>query len=144
MNDPLNYGAILRTAYAFGIKNILLLNQYMPEENAYIASMASGALEKVNLIKISNLISVIKKLKKENWWILGLESKDLENCENIRNKNIKYDKTALVIGSENEGLRKLVRLNCDVLVRISMNSKIVDSLNVVQATSIALHEICNK
>ena len=59
----------------------------MPEENAYIASVASGALDKINIIKVSNLVNIIKLLKKKNWWIVGLESKMFENCINLYEQN---------------------------------------------------------
>ena len=65
LNDPNNLGALFRIAYAYAIKNIVILDRYMPEENAYIASVASGALDKINIIKVSNLVNIIKLLKKK-------------------------------------------------------------------------------
>lgn len=141
LNDPGNFGSILRTAYAFGIEDILVLSHNMPEESAYISSIASGTLEKVNIIEVSNLVNAIRLLKRNNWWIMGLESKKLYNCLDIRKSKITFDKKALIIGSESEGIRKLVRSNCDILLRIPMKNKLSDSLNVVQATTIALYEI---
>ena len=64
LNDPNNLGALFRIAYAYAIKNIVILDRFMPEENAYIASVASGALDKINIIKVSNLVNIIKLLKK--------------------------------------------------------------------------------
>ena len=113
----------------------------MPEENAFIASAASGSLEKTNIICVKNLVQAIKKLKKHEWWILGLESKPLKNCRNISDVNFSFKKKALVIGSEKHGLRSLVRDSCDVLLRIELMGNLVDSINVSQATAIALYQL---
>ncbi len=141
LNDPNNLGAILRTCLAFNIRNIIVLSRNMPEENGLIASAASGSLEKINIISVKNLVQTIKKLKKHDWWILGLESKPLKNCRNISNINLSFKKNALVIGSENHGLRSLVRDSCDILLRIELMGNIIDSLNVSQATAIALYQL---
>ncbi len=144
LNDPNNLGALFRIAYAYAIKNIIILDRFMPEENAYIASIASGALDKINIIKVPNLVNIIKSLKKKNWWIVGLESKMFENCINLYEQNFYLQKKALVIGSESKGIRNLVRQNCDILCRIPIINDDLDSINVVQATSIALYEFNRK
>ena len=144
LNDPNNLGALFRIAYAYAVKNIVILDRFIPEENAFIASVASGALDKINIIKVSNLVNVIKFLKKNNWWIVGLESKKFENCINLYEQNFYLQKKALVIGSEGKGLRNLVRRNCDILCRIPIINDDLDSINVVQATSIALYEFNRK
>ena len=64
LNDPKNFGALLRVSYAFGVKDVIILDRYMPEENGYIASIASGALDKIKVFKVSNLINTINFLKK--------------------------------------------------------------------------------
>ena len=64
LNDPLNFGSILRVSYAFGIKNIIVQDRYMPKENGYIASVASGSLDKLNIFKITNIVNIINYLKK--------------------------------------------------------------------------------
>ena len=141
LNDPINFGAILRVSYAFGINTIIIPDRYMPDENGYIASIASGALDKINIIKVKNIINIINYLKKNNWWVIGLESKKLEACINLKNQNSKYEKKALIIGSESRGISHLVRKNCDLLYRIPTKNDDLDSINVVQATSIALYEL---
>ena len=141
LNDPLNFGSILRVSYAFGIKNIIVQDRYMPKENGYIASVASGSLDKLNIFKITNIVNIINYLKKNDWWIAGLESKKLKNCYKIRSQRHKTDKLVLIIGSESNGLRNLTRNNCDILYRIPIKNEELDSINVVQATSIALYEL---
>ena len=144
LNDPNNLGALFRIAYAYAINYIIVLDRFMPEENAYIASVASGALDKINIFKVANLVTIIKFLKKNNWWVMGLESKKFESCINLYEQNFYLQKKALVIGSESKGLRNLVRKNCDMLCRIPIINDDLDSINVVQATSIALYEFNRK
>ena len=64
LNDPNNLGALFRIAYAYAINYIIVLDRFMPEENAYIASVASGALDKINIFKVAKLVTIIKFLKK--------------------------------------------------------------------------------
>ena len=61
---PNNLGALFRIAYAYAINYIIVLDRFMPEENAYIASVVSGALDKINIFKVANLVTIIKFLKK--------------------------------------------------------------------------------
>ena len=141
LNDPRNFGSILRVSYAFGVESIVILEHSMTEENGYVASVASGALDKIIIYKIPNLVNFIDFLKKNGWWIIGLESKNLSNCISIKKNKLKHEKKALVIGSENKGLRNLVSKSCDTLYRIPIKNNDLNSINVVQATSIALHEL---
>jgi len=62
LNDPFNFGSLCRVSYAFGLENIIILDRFMPEENALISSIASGSLDKLNIFKVSNLINVINHL----------------------------------------------------------------------------------
>lgn len=141
VGDPNNFGSILRTSFAFGVKNIILLSRDRPQESGLIASIASGALERVNIYEVNNLLNSINYLKKTGWWIIGLESKELDNCIDIKDCKLEDQKKVLIIGSESTGLRKLIRENCDVLTRIRIKEQAIDSLNVVQALAIALYKI---
>ena len=141
LNDIKNFGALLRVAYAFGVKTIITLDRFMPDENGYLASIASGALDKINIFKVTNLTSIINYFKKDNWWIIGLESKKLDNCVDLKRQKNSFEKKVLIIGSESIGLRSLVRKNCDILYRISTKNEDLDSINLVQAASIALYEL---
>ena len=141
MNDPNNFGALIRTCFAFDVHNIVVLERNMPTENGLILSVASGAYDYVNIYKVKNIINTINLLKNNNWWIVGLESKNLENCIDIKNFEFKNQKKAVIIGSEHKGLRRLVRESCDYLVRIKIKEKNLDSLNVVNATTVALYEL---
>ena len=141
LNDPMNFGSILRVSYAFGVESIIILEHSMTEENGFVASIASGSLDKIVIFKVNNLVNTMNYLKKYSWWIVGLESKLLPNCIPLNKIRSNMEKKALVIGSENKGLRNLVRKNCDTLYRIPTKNNDLNSINVVQATSIALYEI---
>lgn len=141
MNDPNNFGSLIRTSYAFNVSHIIVLERNMPTENSFILSAASGAFDNINIYKAGNIINVINLLKKNNWWIIGLESKNLSTCIDLKKCEFKEQKKAVIIGSEHVGLRRLVRENCDYLVRIEMKEKNLDSLNMVNAAAIALYEM---
>jgi 23S rRNA (guanosine2251-2'-O)-methyltransferase len=136
--DIHNLGSILRSAYIFGVKYILLQTERVTIENSYLASIASGALEKVTLIQIKNTSSTIKELKKKGWWILGLESNKSKNTINFQKYHTQDHNHVLVVGSESKGLRKETIKSCDILLNIPMKNNDIGSLNVTNATSIAL------
>lgn len=141
MNDPNNFGSLIRTCYAFNVNHIIVLERNMPTENSFILSAASGAFDNMKIYKVGNIINAINLLKKNNWWVMGLESKNLSTCIDLKECEFKDQKKALIIGSEHIGLRRLVRENCDYLLRIEMKEKNLDSLNMVNAATIALYEL---
>ena len=95
--DIANIGSIMRTALAFGVRNLIVLKKFFPDENSYLSSVASGALEKIQILKVSSLHKTVKLFKKSGWWIVGLESKNLSNCINIQSNKNKYNKTILIL-----------------------------------------------
>lgn len=134
ISDPQNIGAIIRSAAAFGIKTIILLNDNSPEENATIAKTACGCLELVNIVKVTNLKNTIEKLKKTGFWIAGLDISGKTNPNTLK----EIDKIAFIIGSEGKGMRRLTAKSCDFLVQIPI-SKDVESLNASNAASIIFY-----
>ncbi len=138
ISDPQNVGAIMRSAAAFGITKILLPRDNAPDENATIAKAASGCLELVQVAKITNIQNAIKSLKNKGFWIVGLDSKGHNNIKDVQN----IDKTAIIIGSEEKGMRKLTAEACDFLVNIPISSK-VESLNASTAASIVFYSLSN-
>lgn len=134
ITDPQNIGAIIRSAAAFGIDSIILPNDNSPQESATIAKTACGTLELVKIIKVTNLKTTMDFLKTKGFWIIGLDSK----ADEILNKKLLTNKIAITLGSEDKGLRRLVKETCDHIVKISMNP-MVESLNVANAASIVFH-----
>ena len=140
--DPQNVGSILRSAYIFGINCIFYNEKNSFSVNEVLIKAASGAYEKVDLIPVKNIVNLIKTLKKYNFWIIGLDKFGESDITTI-DKNLKK---VLILGSENRGIRDLIKKNCDFLVKIMMqnNDKYIDSLNVSNAAAVLLYELNRK
>jgi 23S rRNA (guanosine2251-2'-O)-methyltransferase len=115
-----------------------MTNDNAPEENAAIAKVACGTLELVKIIKVTNLCHSLEYLKKQGFWIIGFDSEAKETFS----RHLIYSKVAVVLGSENKGLRRLTMKTCDILAKIAMTDK-VESLNVSNAASIIFHSLYN-
>jgi 23S rRNA (guanosine2251-2'-O)-methyltransferase len=135
VEDPRNLGAILRTSECAGVDGV-----FVPERRAAgltdaVAKAAAGAVEHVPVARATNLSRLIEKLKERNVWVVGADAEAEMNYT-------EWDWTrpsAVVLGGEGAGLHRLVRENCDVLVRIPVRGKI-QSLNVSVAAGIVLYE----
>ncbi len=136
ISDPHNVGAIIRSAAAFGVKKIIFCEHNSPKENATIAKTSAGNIEFVDFVIVTNFSNLIEKLKKIGYWCFGLAGEGTEEISSIK----KHKNIALVIGSEGDGIRSLIKKNCDFLVKIKTNPN-VESLNASVAASIALYEI---
>lgn len=135
VTDPHNLGAILRTAAAFNIKGIIIPTDNSPPESAVVAKTACGALEQIPIYRVTNIASSIKWLKKENFWIIGLDG----DCQQIIDRKLFEGKSCIVLGAEGKGIRRLTRENCDVIAKIPIDSQ-MESLNVSTAAAIAFYE----
>lgn len=136
ITDPQNIGAIIRSAAAFGVKKIALPENNSPEENATIAKAACGCLELVKLAKITNISKFISLVKKHEYWVVGLDGNGTENLSQIT----KIQKLVIVIGSEDKGMRRLTKENCDFIAKIPI-AQGVESLNASCAASIILYAL---
>jgi 23S rRNA (guanosine2251-2'-O)-methyltransferase len=136
--DPHNVGAILRTGEAIGVNGVILPKNNSCPLNSTVAKTSTGAIEIVDIAKVSNLNNSILKLKKEGYWIVGAEANN-----SVDYRAVDYSgKIALVLGSEGKGISRLVLENCDYRVRLPMVGKIT-SLNVSVATAILLYQVYN-
>jgi 23S rRNA (guanosine2251-2'-O)-methyltransferase len=136
LTDPHNIGAIIRSSVAFGFKNIVVTQRNFPLNSPVIAKTASGMLEIVDLIAAQNLNSFLADLKKAGYWSVGLDGEAKTDISTTKN----YSPIALVLGSEGEGIRRLVKENCDLLVKININQE-VESLNASNAAAITMYEL---
>lgn len=139
ITDPQNIGAIIRSAAAFEVDALILPFDNSPDENGTIAKAASGTLELVKIIKVTNLRTLMEHLKNHDFWIIGLDGK----ASNYFHDKLLSNKIALVLGSEDKGLRRLVKETCDYLIKIPISNK-VESLNVSNAASIILNMLYTK
>ena len=136
VTDPHNVGAILRSAAAFGAVGLVMQDRNAPDETGTLAKSASGALERLPLVKATNLARALEDLKKAGFWIAGMAGDAPVTLAEAKLTG----KIALVMGSEGEGLRRLTREHCDYLVKLPQ-SDLVESLNVSNAAAVALYEL---
>lgn len=136
VSDPRNVGAILRSAAAFGIAAIVLPQRHSPPESGALAKAASGALEKVPLIRVGNLARALEQLKEAGFWCYGLDA----GAELELGKVEIAPKAALILGGEGQGLRRLTLEHCDHVMRVAMAPG-NESLNVSAAAAITLHAV---
>ncbi len=134
LNDPQNFGALLRTAEAVGVHGVVLPLAHTVEVTPAVVNASSGASEHLRIAR-ANLAQAIDSLKDEEVWVVGLDQAGAEIEAGSR--HIK-GALALVIGSEGEGIRPLVRSKCDILLKLPMRGQI-ESLNAAAAGSIALY-----
>lgn len=136
VSDPHNVGAILRSAAAFDVGAVIATDRNAPVESGAMAKSASGALESVPLIAVTNLVQSIETLKKAGYWVAGMDG----NAKQFIADAALDNKSALVLGAEGTGLRRLTGEHCDFLVKIPMSSA-MESLNVSNAAAIALYDL---
>ena len=136
VTDPHNVGAVLRSAAGFGAAAMILQDRHSPAANGTLAKAASGALDIVPVARVTNLSRAIGQLQEAGFWCVGLDdaaTQPLAACGPWR-------RTALVLGAEDTGLRRLVGEQCDVLARLPTGPRL-GALNVSAAAAIALYEI---
>lgn len=134
LEDPHNLGAILRTADAAGVHGVLIPKHRSCPLSATVAKTSAGAVEHVPVARVGNLVQTIKKLKQEGLWVAAadMDGKDYYDTDLT-------GPLLLIIGSEGQGVGRLVKEQCDFVVRIPMVGKI-NSLNASVAGSILMYE----
>lgn len=135
LQDPQNFGALLRTAEAVGVHGVVIPLANTVGVTPAVVNASSGASEHLAVAQ-SNLAQAIEALKGENIWVVGLT----QDGEPIGDKTQRHLQGALglVVGSEGEGIRPLVRSKCDILLKLPMRGR-VESLNAAVAGSVALY-----
>ena len=136
IEDPHNFGAIIRTCEAAGIKSIIIPKDRQVQINSTVMKTSVGTLDNMNIISVSNLGYAIDKLKENGFWIYGTS---LDNSVDYRDVN--YDgKVAIIIGNECSGISSVVSKKCDFLIKIPMYGK-TNSLNASVAAGITIYEV---
>ncbi|WKC78066.1 23S rRNA (guanosine(2251)-2'-O)-methyltransferase RlmB [Borreliella turdi] len=136
IEDPQNFGAILRTAEQFSIDLVVTTQKRSAKDNLTVLRTSSGASQYVKKITVTNINNTINFLKKHDFWIYTGDVKG----QDINKIKINNKKVALVLGNEGKGVHKLIKENSDFLIRIPTSGKI-DSLNVSVSTGILIFEI---
>ncbi|MDE0382760.1 MAG: 23S rRNA (guanosine(2251)-2'-O)-methyltransferase RlmB [Defluviicoccus sp.] len=134
VQDPQNVGAVLRSAAALGALALVMPDRHAPPETGALAKAASGALESVPVIRVANLARALARMKANGLWCVGF---DAGAGTELASGGLP-DRSALVLGAEGRGLRRLTAERCDLLLRIPM-AEGAASLNVSAAAAIALY-----
>lgn len=135
IQDPHNLGACLRTADATGAHGVIITKDQAVGLTPSVCKVASGAAETVPLYQVTNLSRTLRWLKQQNIWVIGAA----EEAEQIAYQMDLTGPLALVIGAEGKGLRRLVKAQCDMLIKLPMQGQ-VESLNLSVATGVLLYE----
>jgi 23S rRNA (guanosine2251-2'-O)-methyltransferase len=139
LEDPHNLGAILRTADAFSVDAIIIPKNRSVKLNATVAKVSTGAIEHVNVVEVTNLTNTIKTLKDNGFWVAGT---DADTEQTISDINVDTN-LCIVIGSEGKGISRLVKENCDYMVKIPMSGH-VNSLNASVSAALVIYEVYRK
>ncbi len=135
IEDPHNFGAIIRTCEAAGVKGIIIPKDRSVTVNDTVMKTSVGTTNFVSIVKVTNLVDTIKKLKQNGFFIYG---SDMEGTDM---KLVNFEgKKVLVVGNEGKGISSLVEKNCDEIIKIPMNGK-VNSLNASVASAILIFKM---
>ena len=139
LEDPHNFGAILRTADAVGIHGVLIPKRRSVSLNSTVAKTSAGAIEYVKVAQINNVAQTLKQLKDLNITVIGSDIEGIDIYDESNHVDLK-SAIVLVIGSEGKGMRRLTKENCDFLLKIPMCGKI-NSLNASVAAAVLMYEV---
>lgn len=134
IEDPHNFGAIIRTCEAAGVDAIIIPEDRSVDVNGTVVKTSVGTAERMNIVRVKNIVNTIDKLKKEGFWIFGT---DMDGTDY---STLDYrGKCAIICGNEGFGMSRLVKENCDYIASIPMKGT-VNSLNASVATAIIIFE----
>ena len=136
VTDPRNIGSVIRSAASFKIDGLIVQERLYPETSKTMYKASSGAIEHINIFKVSNINSTLKYLREKNFWVYGFDNKSKKDFSEIdwRGNNV------LLFGSEGFGLNQKTEKYVDFFVKININNKI-DSLNISNSAAIVFHHL---
>jgi 23S rRNA (guanosine2251-2'-O)-methyltransferase len=136
IQDPQNLGAIIRTAECAGAHGVILPKHHSASVNQTVAKASAGASEQLPIAKVTNIVTTLDELKAQGLWVVGADTDGDKLYYELDYKS----PIAIVVGSEGEGIRRLVKEKCDFLVRIPLLGKI-GSLNASVAAALVMYEV---
>lgn len=134
INDPRNFGAIARSCAFFGVRSIIIANKRQVGVTQVVLDTAQGAFSRLNVVMVANLNRMLDLLKQSGYWVLGTSL----DGKNVATEKIEFEKSVVVMGSEENGLSSLIKKNCDVCYLIPSTNGGIESLNVSVALGIFL------
>ena len=136
VTDPRNIGSVIRSAASFKIDGLIVQERIYPETSKTMYKASSGAIEHLNIFKVSNINSTLKYLREKNFWVYGFDNKSKKDFSEIdwSGNNI------LLFGSEGFGLNQKTEKYVDFFVKIKINNKI-ESLNISNSAAIVFHHL---
>ena len=139
ITDPHNLGALIRTAEAAGAHGLVIPKHHSVQITSTVAKSSAGAIEYLPVARETNIVRCIEKLKEVGLWVIGA---DMDGQGLVYEADMKGP-SALVIGGEDKGIGRLVKENCDIIVRIPMKGN-MSSLNASVAGAIMMYEVCRQ
>ena len=137
IQDTNNFGAIIRSAAAFGFETVFIPKKRSVKITERTFTIASGGMEFIDIVLYNSIFSLLKKIKTSNYWTIGL---DMNSNNKIKGINLVDQKIALVMGSEQSGISLEIQKKLDLVGQIDMSDSI-ESLNASVAAAIAMHQI---
>ncbi len=135
LKDPQNVGVLMRVADAVGIHGVILQDRRGVDVTPAVVNASSGAVEHLQIVRVTNLVQTMRDLKEQDVWLVGLDIGP--NVPSIDKTDLNMS-IGIVLGSEGEGMRRLVRDTCDLLLALPMRGAVA-SLNVATVGSVALY-----
>jgi 23S rRNA (guanosine2251-2'-O)-methyltransferase len=139
IEDPHNLGALIRNAECAGAHGVIIPKHHSASVNSTVVKTSAGATAHIAIAEATNIVNTIGDLKKEAFWIVGLD----ESGDKLYDKIDYTSPIAVVVGNEGKGIRRLVKEHCDFLVRIPLRGKI-ESLNASVAGALVMFEVARQ
>jgi 23S rRNA (guanosine2251-2'-O)-methyltransferase len=136
VEDPHNFGAIIRTCVCAGVSGIIIPSHRNVQVNSVVEKTSAGAINRIPIIKVNSLVNAVQKLKNTDWWIIAADASAKDNYYNVDYTNMNF---AIILGAEHTGVSKSLLKLSDFTVKIPMLNDF-NSLNVSNAAAVVIFE----
>ena len=136
IEDPHNLGALIRTAECAGVHGVVIPKHHAAHVTPAVVKASAGATAHIPVVQVTNIVRTLEELKERGFWVVGLDTQGSQSFTDLDYST----PTALIVGNEGRGIRRLVREHCDHLVRIPLYGEIT-SLNASVAGALVMYEV---
>ena len=137
VEDPHNFGAMIRTCVCAGVSGIIIPNHRNVQVNSVVEKTSAGAINHIPIIKVNSLVNAVQKLKDSNWWVIATDASAKDNYYDVDYNNMN---SVIIMGAEHAGVSKSLLKLSDYVVKIPMQNDF-NSLNVSNALSAIIFEV---